>query len=731
MTTRMSPGHDPGHDQGPAATDAAAGTPLNVLILEDRASDSELMVAELRRSGFSPTWQRVETEQEYLAGLAPDLDVILADYSLPQFDAPRALELRNQRELEVPFIIVSGSIGEEQAVSVMKQGAADYLLKDRLARLGEAVRQTLEQRDLRLEREQARAQLEHTEQRFRLLAENVRDIIYRYRVTPTRAVEYVSPSAMDVTGYTVDEYYANPDLPFEVVEQEDRTKLAAILLASRTSEPLVLRSHHKDGTEIWLEHRTVGIRDTTGKVVAVEGIARDVTERRRFEEQLAHQALHDPLTDLPNRALFLDRLTLALRHSMRQQRSVGVFFCDLDRFKTVNDNLGHGAGDLVLKTVAERLRQILRPDDTVARLGGDEFVILCPDIGDVRQALPVVERISHAIAAPLSSTDGEIVMTASIGVALSAVPEEEPARLLRDADAAMYRAKQRGGARYEFFDEAMRAEIARRLETESLLRGALERNQFQLFYQPLVDVAGGHIVGFEALLRWEHPERGLVAPGDFIAVAEQSGLIVPIGSWALREACLEAAKLQQAFPRMRPLTMAVNLSPRQFAQPDLVGMVADAIATAGLDDGTLCLDITETVLMDNVDSTLTVLCGLRTLGVLLAIDDFGIAYSSLNHLHRFEVDSLKVDRSFVEGLGVRRESATIVSAVVGLAHTLGMTALAEGVETADQLAHVADLGCDEAQGFYFAHPEPEERLEILLSEEQAPGSPAGDASRSR
>jgi diguanylate cyclase (GGDEF)-like protein/PAS domain S-box-containing protein len=728
----MPPGHDPGDDQGPAATDPAAGTPLNVLILEDRASDSELMVAELRRSGFSPTWQRVETEQEYLAGLAPDLDVILADYSLPQFDALRALELRNQRELEVPFIIVSGSIGEEQAVSVMRQGAADYLLKDRLARLGGAVRHSLEQRQLRLERQQAQIQLEHSEQRFRLLAENVRDIIYRYRLGPTRAVEYVSPSTADITGYSPEDYYADPDLPFELVGEEGRAKLRAMLEGSRTSEAVVLRSQHKDGSEVWLEHRIVGVRDPGGTLVAIEGIARDVTERKQFEEQLAHQALHDPLTDLPNRALFLDRLTLALGQSKRSRRRVGVFFCDLDRFKVVNDNLGHNAGDHVLRTVADRLRHVVRPDDTVARLGGDEFVVLCADIGDERQALPVVERISRAIATPvppLTPADREIPMTASVGVAISTSPDEDPTRLLRNADAAMYRAKQRGGARYEFFDEAMRAGIARRLETESSLRGALERNEFRLFYQPVIDVGAGRadpIVGFEALLRWDHPERGLVGPGDFIGVAEQSGLIVPIGSWVLEEACRQAARLQQAFPRKRPLTMAVNLSPLQFAQPGLVGMVSKAIDTAHLAEGTLCLEITETVLMDDVASTLIALSALRELGVQLAIDDFGIAYSSLNYLRRFEVDSLKVDRSFVEGLGTSRESGTIVAAVVGLAHTLGMTALAEGVETQEQMAHVVDLGCDEAQGFFFAHPAPEERLDTLLAEGRptpGPGRP--------
>lgn len=697
------------------------GTPLKVLVLEDRVTDAELIVAELNRSGFRPTWQRVDTEEDYLAGLSPDLDVILADYALPQFDALRALELRNERELEVPFIIVSGSIGEEQAVAVMKQGAADYLLKDRLARLGAAVRQTLQQRQLRLERQEAQAELQRSEQRFRLLAENVLDIIYRYQVVPEPRVEYVSPSSEGITGYAPAEYYSDPSLPFRIVGEEDRTKLQAVLEASRTSEPILLRSQHKDGSDVWLEHRIVPIRDAEGTLVAVEGVARDVTERRQFEEQLAHQALHDPLTDLPNRALLTDRLTLALGQSKRRHRSVGVFFCDLDRFKFVNDTLGHNAGDHLLKTIAGRLRHVVRPDDTVARLGGDEFVVLCSDIADERQALPVVERIARAIAEPVESlTPGDRAFgtTASIGVAISTGPGDDPTRLLRDADAAMYLAKQRGGGRYEFFDEAMRAGITRRLETETSLKGALERNELRLHYQPLVQVAAGRahrIVGFEALLRWDHPERGLLGPADFIAVAEQSGLIVPIGSWVLDEACRQVNRLQRAFPSLDPLTMSVNLSPMQFAQPDLVRMVSRAIDAAHLAEGTLCLEITETVLMDDVTSTLAALSRLRELGVKLAIDDFGVAYSSLNYLRRFEVDTLKVDRSFVEGLGDDLESPTIVSAVVGLAHTLGMTALAEGVETKEQMTHVVDLGCDGAQGFYFARPEPEERLGALLS----------------
>jgi EAL domain-containing protein (putative c-di-GMP-specific phosphodiesterase class I) len=350
----------------------------------------------------------------------------------------------------------------------------------------------------------------------------------------------------------------------------------------------------------------------------------------------------------------------------------------------------------------------------VARLAGDQFAILCVDIVDERDALFSVERISHALAAPLCCADREVSLAASIGIALSATPDDAPTTLLRDADTAMYRAKQRGGARYQFFDEAMRRGISERLQIEDDLRRAIEQGRFRLLYQPLVDLCADRTFGFEALVRWQHPVRGLVSPAEFIAVAERSGLIVPIGAWVLQEACRQARRLRGSGSEGCSPTIAVNLSGVQFAQPDLVDVVA-ALSAAGIEGGALCLEITETVLMEDAESTVGSLRALRALGVQLAIDDFGIAYSSLNYLKRFPVDMLKVDRSFVEGLGSDKESTTIVSAVVGLAHTLGMTALAEGVETAEQLAHVRGLGCDAAQGYLFARPEPGDRLEGLLS----------------
>jgi diguanylate cyclase (GGDEF)-like protein/PAS domain S-box-containing protein len=686
------------------------------LVVEDEPTDAELVIHQLRRSGYQLDWRRADTASEYLDGLEWDPDVILADFTLPQFSGLDALRLLGERGTNIPLIIVSGTIGEEAAASTIKSGATDYLLKDRLGRLGSAVAQALERKRLEEEARRAEEALRRSEERFRLLAEHARDIVYRYRLRPTRGFDYVSPSTTDITGYTPEEHYADPDLPHKLVAPEDRPMLEAAMRSSAAvTEPTIVQWRHRDGRQIWIEQRTVPIHDSSGNLVALEGIARDVTDRKRLEDQLAHQALHDPLTELPNRALFMDRLQHALAQSRRGRERIGVFICNLDAFKLVNDSFGHDAGDEVLRSFSDRLRSVLRTTDTVARLGGDEFAILCVDIADERDALFAVERISRALATPLGCGGREVSLAASIGIALSATPDDLPMKLLRDADTAMNGAKQRGGARSQFFDEAMRAGISERLQIEDDLRGAIEQGQFRLFYQPLVDLGAGRVFGFEALIRWQHPVRGLVSPAGFIAVAERSGLIVPIGTWALQEACRQARRLRGSASDGGSPTIAVNLSGIQFAQPNLGDVVAGALSAAGVEGGALWLEITETVLMEDAASTVGSLGALKALGVQLAIDDFGIAYSSLNYLKRFPVDMLKVDRSFVEGLGSDKESSTIVSAVVGLAHTLGMTALAEGVETAEQLAQVRALGCDAAQGYLFARPEPEDRLGALLS----------------
>jgi diguanylate cyclase len=439
-------------------------------------------------------------------------------------------------------------------------------------------------------------------------------------------------------------------------------------------------------------------------------------ERKRVEVELAHQALHDALTGLPNRGLFLDRLEQALARLSRHASALAVLFCDLDRFKIVNDSLGHGAGDLLLVDVARRLWDVLRAGDTAARFGGDEFVILCEDISGPHEAVAIAERVTAALAAPFVLGEDEAFVRTSIGIATATGEHARPEALLRDADAAMYRAKERGGGVYEVFDDDMRARAVKRLETENALYRAIERREFVLHYQPQVGLATGAVAATEALIRWQHPERGIVSPGEFIGLAEETGLVFEIGAWALREACLQQARWTELRRQGAPLRMSVNLSARQCAHPDLVDLVATTLRETGVDPATICLEITETAVMADMEAGVGVLDQLRTLGVSLAIDDFGTGWSSLRALQRFPVDEVKIDKSFVDGVAVDPEEAAIVAAVVSLSHALGLRTVAEGVETVAQVDRLRNLGCDVAQGYFFWRPAAPADLTTLLSE---------------
>jgi diguanylate cyclase (GGDEF)-like protein/PAS domain S-box-containing protein len=454
--------------------------------------------------------------------------------------------------------------------------------------------------------------------------------------------------------------------------------------------------------------------DETGSPEFYSAMLHDISDRKAFEHRLAHQATHDPLTGLPNRTLLLDRLGAAIARARRNSRRIAVLFLDLDHFKVVNDSLGHGLGDRLLVAIANRLRTALRPSDTIARFGGDEFVVLCEDLVNLDDATAIADRVNTAISGPFVVDDAEVFVGVSIGIAYPDDPDADPETLIRDADAAMYQAKQRGRSRWVVFDNMMRAHAVDRLDIENALRRALERRELRVYYQPMVCLNTGAIHGVEALLRWEHPERGLLLPGDFITVAEETGLIVPIGAWVLDQACRQVQRWQASLPEVGPLTLSVNLSGRQLGHATLVDDVATVITDTGIDPASVELEITESVLMDDVEMSEETLGRLRRLGVKLVVDDFGTGYSSMSYLRRFPVDQLKVDRSFVDGLGSDPGDSAIVTAIVTLAHTLGLEAVAEGVESADQLAELRALGCDRAQGFHFARPAPQAAIAELL-----------------
>jgi diguanylate cyclase (GGDEF)-like protein len=438
--------------------------------------------------------------------------------------------------------------------------------------------------------------------------------------------------------------------------------------------------------------------DDAGSFEFYSGVMHDISERKRFESELAHQATHDALTGLPNRVLLLDRLEQALQRARRHHKRVAVLFLDLDRFKVVNDSLGHSVGDRLLVSIAERLGTVVRPGDTIARFGGDEFVVLCEDLETQADAVAVAERVNAVISGPFEIDDAEVFVGVSIGIAFPDDIEAEAGTLIRDADAAMYRAKERGRARYEVFDNQMRASAVDRLDIENALRRAQERRELRVFYQPIISLDTGAITGVEALIRWEHPERGLLNPIEFIQIAEETGLIVPMGAWVLDHACRQIMRWQAQIPDLGPLKISVNLSGRQLGHPNLVADVKAIITETHINPSQVELEITESVLMDDVEMSEDTLGQLKKLGVKLVVDDFGTGYSSLSYLRRFPVDVLKVDRSFVDGLGTDPSDSAIVTAIITLAHTLGLRAVAEGVETDTQLAELRNLSCDMARG---------------------------------
>lgn len=564
------------------------------------------------------------------------------------------------------------------------------------------------------ERRQAEEALRENEERFRLMVEGSEQVFF-YMHDPEGRFQYLSPSVQDVLGYPAEELLGRSyqvTLSGGETDVEVQHLTEAALLSGERVPPYFATVRHRDGRERTLEVvESPVIRH--GEVVGIQGFARDVTERQTADARLLHDALHDTLTDLPNRVLLMDRLEHLIDRSRRRQDLFAVLFLDLDRFKVVNDSLGHLVGDRLLVVMAERLEACLRPTDTIARLGGDEFTILLDEIRDVSDACRVADRIREALARPFSIEGHDVFTSASIGIAIGSGDYERPEHLLRDADIAMYRAKADGRGRYKLFDAGMHAEAVELLQLETDLRRAVEREEFALHYQPIVSMETGRTVGFEALLRWRHPQRGLLRPLAFVSTAEDTGLIVPIGWWALEEACRRTAAWRRS-PGGAELTVNVNLSARQFVQPDLLERIERVLEETGLPGTALNLEITESVIMENADFAIGMLAQLGSRGIQLCIDDFGVGYSSLAYLQRFPVRTLKIDRSFISRIGSAGENAEIVRTILTLAHDLGMNAVGEGVETEAQRAHLADLGCELGQGYFFARPLPADEVERYL-----------------
>jgi diguanylate cyclase (GGDEF)-like protein/PAS domain S-box-containing protein len=575
-----------------------------------------------------------------------------------------------------------------------------------------------------------RSALQESEERYRLLVERSPDLI---AVHQAGLVTYVNPAGARMLGAaSPDQLLGRPAHDF--VHPDDHPMLDARIASVHAGEEAGLseiRMVTVDGDVIDVEAVTVPVTYAGGRASQV--MARDVTDRKRAERALAHQALHDHLTGLPNRVLLQDRLSLALARCARSGCHVAVVFLDLDHFKVVNDSLGHEAGDRVLRAVSARIANVLRPADTLARFGGDEFVVVCDDIGGPAEATRIARRLLDALEDPVDEADGGVHVGASIGVALASNGDATAEGMVRDADAAMYRAKERGRGRIELFDEGMRSRLVTRLAEERRLRVAVAQEELDLHYQPVVALPGLEVVGVEGLVRWRHPERGVVAPAEFIPLAEESGLINDLGHWVLDEGCRQAGGWARELGADRPLEVALNLSTRQLSEQGLAKRVEVLLGRHGLRPGgvALCLEITESFLMEDPVATGTVLDELRSLGVRLSIDDFGTGYSSLAYLRRFPLDTVKIDRAFVSGLGTDPDSRAITSAIIELAHALGLEVVAEGVEEEVQLDVLVEMGCDRAQGFLFSRPVPAPELWDVLCPEEPASTSGGRAPMGR
>ena len=565
---------------------------------------------------------------------------------------------------------------------------------------------------------------EHAVAYFKAIVESADDSIVSK--TLDGVITTWNAAATRLYGYTAEEAIGKPITL--IVPPDHRDELTGVFESLRRGERI---EHYettrvrKDGTRVDVSISISPILDAQGRSAGATTITRDITYRRQAERQLLHGALHDAVTDLPNRASFIERVSQALARMRRDpDYRFAVLFFDCDHFKAVNDSLGHAAGDRLLVEIAKRLRASVRPGDVVARLGGDEFTLLLEDVAGRSEAEHVARRVLEYMAAPFSLEGREVSASASIGVVVSEPHHEEALDMLRDADLAMYRAKERGRARFQVFDVEMRNWAHARSGMEADLREALGRNEFRLQFQPIVEIETGRVHAFEALLRWHHGKRRVLLPHEFLPLAEQTGLIIPIGKWVLREACRYARHWQNAVPETGPVRINVNISAKQLADPSLVDDLRAALQDTGLAPTALTLEVTESVLMENVESSIALLQRLRESGVELSMDDFGAGHSSLSDLPRLPLQGIKVDRTFVHRMGARRTDLEIVRSIVDLAEHLGLTVIAEGVETASQRERLIAFGCELGQGFLFAQALEPEAARALLTEQRQPGPKA-------
>jgi len=812
--------------------DKKEDTRINALIIEDSEDDVMLIVDHLEKSGFDIDWLRVETHDEFIEAFHKNKwDIVISDYSLPKYDGRKALKTLRLLDTDIPFIFVSGTIGEDAAVDALKSGAQDYVMKGNMQRLHMAVSRELNDAVLRNESRKA----EQTLQKLSLAIEQVEESVFI--ADHEGKIEYLNPAFEKMTGFSRNEVIGViPDLfKSDVTGQNADNELWSSLRTGQTYQGTITRIHKNN--DIFFEEivisplvndsgeithyistgrdvsarvraeeardRLITILDATSDIVAILGaddkllylnesgrtilgldrdadisqinfsdsyptwaaqqikqealptakiegkwhgeialcnanneeipvsqvvlahrddngdvryystIARDITERKQFEAVLRHQATHDMLTGLPNRNLFIDRLQSELNRTRRQSEyKAAVLFIDVNNFKRINDSLGHAAGDELLKVVAQRLRKCLRTSDTIARHGGDEFTILIGDVTNINNIVVIVRKLQTVFEVPIRLEQQEVFVSLSVGIAIYPDDGKEIGMLMRNADTAMYRAKARGPNKYRFYTPGMNAHSRELLTFETDLRRALDREEFLLHYQPQFDLHTDRVVAIEALIRWQHPTRGLISPDKFIPLLEETGLIIPVGDWILRKACMECRSFWM--PDSGPLRIAVNVSAKQFSDQRLVKNIRSILEEENMPSKLLELEITEHTVMQDVHTAGKILSELDELGIRIVVDDFGTGYSSLAYLNQFPLDTLKIDHVFIKDIPHDTNGKTITEVSISLGQKLGLEVVAECVETAEQMEFLRSHGCDIIQGYYFSPPVSSDQIPPFL-----------------
>ncbi|MDQ1405862.1 MAG: hypothetical protein QOG55_1491 [Acidobacteriaceae bacterium] len=682
-----------------------------LLIVDDNEMNRDMLARRLARKGYDVLV--ANGAQELVESVKQDgIDLVLLDIEMPEITGLDALRILRKvySAAELPVIMVTAKNQSEDIITALDLGANDYLTKPidfpvAVARIS-----------TQLAHKRAQEALKESEERYALAALGSNDGLWDWNITENEV--HFSARWKSMLGFQENEISKKPEEWFDRIHDADRARVKNEIAAHHNGATPHFESEHRmlhhDGTFRWMLSRGLAIRDQSGRPLRMAGSQTDITQAK----------VSDPLTGLPNRLLFIDRLNRLIKYSKRRKNhSFAVVFMDLDGFKMINDSMGHLVGDQLLVGVAERLEKCLRATDTlarlrdtytVARLGGDEFTVLLDDLKDPNDAKIAADRLMKALKPPFLLAGKEVYTSVSIGIAQSNPVYEGPDEMLRDADTAMYHAKSLGKGRYEVFDAKMRASVMARLQLETDLRHALERREFRNFYQPIVNLASGEIAGFEALLRWQHPTRGLLGPIEFIGVVEETGLIRELGWWNLSEACRQIGEWRAASPANANLIISVNLSAKQFLQPNLVADIANLLREIKLPPDALKLEITESTVMKDPSGAVEMLQQIKSLGVRLAIDDFGTGYSSLSYLHRFPLDTLKIDRSFISSMDDDGDGMEIARTILPMAKNLRLDVVAEGVETLEQFELLKKFNCAFGQGYYFSRPLPADGISTLL-----------------